>query len=216
MDGIYTSLGVKEWLDGAKSIVKEYDYALVDAAASADVALFSAAAQNEDLPANGTGLTTTAKTVLETSSKVKGQFATANWKATHLGLEIQATSPYDGTATNDIDALTILQLIMAVGRMWFEMYFEAGNEPHDQGRYVDFPTGYGLTIQGQARTQTESGILAGAAVCNGEPSQDALKPMRRPYSCVVETRPRMLIKFPRGAISATNDFGVRATVYGYK
>ena len=216
MDGIFTESGMQEWLAGRKQFVKEYDYALVAAAATSDIALFSAAAQTEDLPANGTALTTTAKTVLDTSSKVKGQFATPVWKATHLGLEIQPTSPYNGTAANDIDDLTILQLHMVIGRVWFEMYFEAKNEPHDQGRYVDFPTGYGLTIQGQARTQTESGILAGAAVCNGNPNSSALKPMRAPYQCGENTRPRLLITFPRGAIASTNNFGVRATVYGYK
>lgn len=209
MDGILTEAGLQAWLGGSQKSVHEYDTGIVDSVQVAKLTLFANSSQGK-LPPNGSGITPFASTELNTSLVKEGRFATDNFVATHLGLEILTSGVYDDTAANDLDAMTYTEMANFLGRAFFNMYFTSKSEPLDKGHFTDFPWGVGLNDQGGS-TAADTWITR--SVVNG-PLGVQGKLLRTPFRCNPDTTPRLDITFPRGAVDCTVDFMVRAHVVG--
>jgi hypothetical protein len=212
MDGILTASGVEEWISGRKQFVREFTTMLFDTASTGKYSGFNEDYQGGTMPANGTGLSLTFQPS-ECSLKTKGQFATKDWKATSLAIEVLAQVPTSTTAGNDTNPL-VADLIEFNARTWFELFFTSSNDPHDDGRLIDFPSNVGFTGMGTTATSADTGAskFAVNGVVGGEP-----RPLKSPKTCDVNTRPRLdLSILSRGAIGVSVDMAVRPVIHGYK
>jgi len=210
MDGILTEKGIQGWLGGGKRFVKEFDRCFYDvSAAPTKIILFKNSSEGANMQAGGTGLAIAA-TRMDTTLKTEGEFATPNWIATHLGIMFDHQVVDTGTASTDNFPLPSDFKEMAA-RLWFTMFFDAGNEPHDQGGYLDFPIGKGWSGHLGVAEVTASVTAESNFLGNG----NERKPMRRPYTCKPTTKPRLEIEALQGIALPSVDMSILAEVTGF-